>query len=73
MRSDRTDPDGEGELRNKDETEVPIGEPRDPESQRYSHWRCEDCGEMGELTDELPAECPSCGSPREALYYWEED
>lgn len=35
-------------------------------------WRCGDCGEMGDI-DELPDECPSCGAPREHLYYWTED
>lgn len=28
----------------------------------YIMWRCDDCGEMGELDDGLPAECPNCGS-----------
>jgi len=35
-------------------------------------WRCWDCGEMGEL-DEMPEECPSCGAPKEEIYYWKED
>jgi ABC-type ATPase with predicted acetyltransferase domain len=25
-------------------------------------WRCENCGEVGELEDGLPSECPDCGS-----------
>ncbi|MFB6184852.1 MAG: rubredoxin-like domain-containing protein [Haloarculaceae archaeon] len=35
-------------------------------------WRCWSCGAMGEI-DELPAECPDCGAPKEELYYWTED
>lgn len=35
-------------------------------------WRCSDCGEMGDVAD-VPDECPSCGGPRENLYYWTED
>ncbi|ESP89581.1 DUF7130 family rubredoxin-like protein [Candidatus Halobonum tyrrellensis] len=39
----------------------------------YLMWRCSECGEMGELDDELPEECPNCGAPKEDLYYWTED
>ena len=39
----------------------------------YLMWRCSNCGEMGELDDGIPDECPNCGSPREDLYYWTED
>jgi hypothetical protein len=35
-------------------------------------WRCWECGEMGQL-GEIPEECPSCGAPREEIYYWQED
>lgn len=35
-------------------------------------WRCWACGEMG-LIDDMPAECPSCGAPKEDLYFWRED
>jgi rubrerythrin len=37
----------------------------------YIMWRCDDCGEMGELEDGLPSECPDCGS--EEVYKWRED
>jgi Zn finger protein HypA/HybF involved in hydrogenase expression len=38
------------------------------------HWRCWDCGELGRLeAADLPEECPSCGAPREELYYWAQD
>jgi rubrerythrin len=37
----------------------------------YIMWRCEECGEMGELDDGLPEECPSCGS--EDVIKWKED
>jgi rubrerythrin len=35
-------------------------------------WRCWECGEMGQLSG-IPEECPSCGAPREDIYYWQED
>jgi Zn finger protein HypA/HybF involved in hydrogenase expression len=35
-------------------------------------WRCWECGEMGEVED-IPEECPSCGAPKEDIYYWQED
>lgn len=35
-------------------------------------WRCAACGEVGDI-DEIPDSCPSCGAPREDLYYWIED
>jgi rubrerythrin len=37
----------------------------------YIMWRCNDCGEMGELDDGLPEECPTCGS--EEVYKFKED
>lgn len=36
-------------------------------------WRCMECGEMGELEDELPGECPGCGAEKTNLMYWTED
>ncbi|WP_254546580.1 DUF7130 family rubredoxin-like protein [Halomarina pelagica] len=36
-------------------------------------WRCTECGEMGEIDDGLPEECPNCGAPKEDLMYWTED
>ncbi|WP_101295066.1 DUF7130 family rubredoxin-like protein [Halegenticoccus soli] len=36
-------------------------------------WRCTQCGEMGEIDEGLPDQCPSCGTPKEDLYYWTED
>ncbi|OIB58989.1 DUF7130 family rubredoxin-like protein [Natrialba sp. SSL1] len=56
-----------------EETEIPIGEPHDSSEASYSMWRCGDCGEMGQLEDGLPEECPNCSAPKEDLYYWEED
>ncbi len=35
-------------------------------------WRCWDCGEVGKIED-IPEECPSCGAPKEDIYYWQED
>lgn len=37
----------------------------------YIMWRCQDCGEMGELDEGLPTECPNCGS--DAVAKWRED
>jgi len=36
-------------------------------------WRCTECGEMGEIDEGIPDECPNCGEPKEALMYWTED
>ena len=36
-------------------------------------WRCMECGEMGEIDEGLPDECPNCGVPKEQLMYWTED
>ena len=36
-------------------------------------WRCVNCGEMGEIDEGLPEECPNCGTGREELMYWTED
>ena len=36
-------------------------------------WRCIECGEMGELGDGLPENCPGCGTEKENLMYWTED
>lgn len=35
-------------------------------------WRCWECGEMGQI-ENIPEECPSCGAPKEEIYYWQED
>jgi len=39
----------------------------------YLMWRCEDCGEMGELDDGFPEECPNCGAPKEHIHQAQED
>lgn len=36
-------------------------------------WRCLNCGEMGDLEDDLPDACPNCEASKEELYYWTED
>ncbi|MBX0295714.1 DUF7130 family rubredoxin-like protein [Haloarcula nitratireducens] len=36
-------------------------------------WRCWECGEMGDIEEDIPDECPSCGAPKEEIYYWTED
>lgn len=36
-------------------------------------WRCTQCGEMGDIEEGLPDECPNCQSPKEDLMYWTED
>ena len=35
-------------------------------------WRCWACGELGKIA-EIPEGCPSCGAPKEDIYYWTED
>lgn len=37
----------------------------------YIMWRCRECGEMGDLDDGLPTECPNCGA--ENVVKWRED
>ena len=40
----------------------------------YLMWRCDNCGEMGELGDDgMPEECPNCGAAKEDLYRYTED
>lgn len=36
-------------------------------------WRCLNCGEMGDIGQDLPEACPSCGAAKEEIYYWTED
>lgn len=36
-------------------------------------WRCDQCGEMGDLEDGMPDSCPNCGAPKEDLYRAKED
>lgn len=36
-------------------------------------WRCWVCGEMDDIENDLPGECPNCGADREDLYYYTED
>jgi hypothetical protein len=36
-------------------------------------WRCTTCGEMGEIDEGIPEECPNCGAPKEEIMYWTED
>lgn len=39
----------------------------------YLMWRCAECGKMSEIANGLPAKCPDCGAPREAISAIEED
>jgi rubrerythrin len=39
----------------------------------YLMWRCDDCGEMGDLDDGMPDACPVCDAPREAIEKIRED
>ena len=48
-------------------------EPGQEFGEGYIMWRCTECGEMGELEDGLPEECPDCGAPKEALAKAKED
>jgi rubrerythrin len=39
----------------------------------YLMWRCTECGEMGDIDDGMPEECPNCGVEKEALTGVRED
>ncbi len=39
----------------------------------YLVWRCDECGEVGELEGGFPGECPGCGAPESALVRQQED
>lgn len=39
----------------------------------YLMWRCDECGEMGDIDDGTPDRCPACGAQREAIGYVRED
>jgi rubrerythrin len=86
VRTGKTVYDGDGEklgvVRGFDEhgfyvtaTEDVTVLPEDPsvsDSADALMWRCWECGEMGKLAG-IPEECPSCGAPKEDIYYWQED
>jgi len=46
---------------------------RDVTGTAYGLWRCSVCGEIGRLRRALPAACPGCDAPREALGYVPDD
>jgi hypothetical protein len=52
----------------EDAPEPPIAEARELTGRDYGMWRCWECGTMGQIEDSLPAECPGCAAPPEALY-----
>jgi predicted RNA-binding Zn-ribbon protein involved in translation (DUF1610 family) len=70
-----SDPDIDGEeVQAVDEQEREDEQEHIPGQQfgeGYIKWRCDDCGEMGDLDDGLPEECPNCGS--EEVRAWRED
>jgi predicted RNA-binding Zn-ribbon protein involved in translation (DUF1610 family) len=73
---DVSDPDVGGEaVQAVDEQEREAEEqehiPGQEFGEGYIKWRCDDCGEMGDLDDGLPEECPNCGS--EDVRGWRED
>ncbi|WP_457852004.1 DUF7130 family rubredoxin-like protein [Halalkalicoccus ordinarius] len=35
-------------------------------------WRCSECGGLGDI-DQIPDQCPSCGTSKETLYAYLED
>lgn len=53
--------------------ETSLAETRELTGRDYIMWRCWECGEMGKIKGDLPANCPGCDAPREELYYWAED
>ncbi len=54
------------------DVEVLPDEPGQRERSDALMWRCWECGEMGQISD-IPENCPSCGAPKEDIYYWQED
>lgn len=65
---------GAGGATADEESEEIDAEEHDPGhefGEGYIMWRCEECGEMGELADGLPEECPNCGS--DEVIKWKED
>lgn len=61
-------------VRAPDSRGLTLENARDVFGKAYVMWRCWECGQMGRIDGEqLPEECPDCGAPREALYYWAED
>lgn len=54
-----------------DQDSVQEHEPGQAFGEGYLMWRCENCGEMGDLDDGLPTECPNCRS--ENVIKWRED
>jgi len=69
-KSDTSSAEDSDEAGNEDTEDIPgkdFGE-------GYLMWRCEDCGEMGELEDDgIPEECPNCGAPKEHIHMAQED
>ncbi|MUV58320.1 hypothetical protein [Halogeometricum sp. CBA1124] len=57
--------------REERETEQQEQVPGQEFGEGYLQWRCDDCGEIGDLEDGLPTECPNCGS--DAVYRKRED
>lgn len=53
------------------EIEAEEHDPGQEFGEGYIMWRCEECGEMGEIDDGLPEECPNCGS--DEVIKWKED
>lgn len=54
------------------ETDIPDGVGKGERSsqvsgERYLMWKCRECGEMGELKQSIPANCPNCDASREAI------
>lgn len=74
-RVDLDDVDTEGRVADAVEDEIESSEqahdPGQEFGEGYLMWRCDNCGEMGDLDDGLPNECPHCGA--ENVYKWRED
>lgn len=66
VRDDLESTDGSSET-------VSESRPGQAHGEGYLAWRCDDCGEMGDLADGMPASCPHCGAPKTALFRAAED
>lgn len=62
--------DQSADIETPDSNEDVTGEDEKPGKEfgeGYLMWRCENCGEMGDLEDGYPDECPNCGASKENI------
>lgn len=66
--------DGEASMVSAADDEAGVEtEPGGAFGKAYLVWRCDECGEVGQVDGDLPEECPGCGAPGRTLYRVAED